>query len=524
MITVAAVAGALGVPAGALLKAFPVIVGEDELRLVMLRGDHRVNETKLRNAIGAQVRPARPEEFEDRIGPAGYIGPVGTDVPILLDQGVAPGGYVTGANRPNAHLRGVEPGRDFRFESVDIRTVEAGRHRRRRRRSGSSPRSRWATSSSSARATPSRSARPTSTRPAASTRSGWAPTGSGPRASPPRRSSSSPTSTASAGRASIAPFDVELVGLGKEGTEERALAERALRRAAGDRARRALRRPRHRPGREVRRRRAARRAAAADGRQAHARERARSRRRCAAGASSTACRARVSRTRRRTCGGASRRASAAHVPPALRAGPLRPAAAEQTLAGQPLNPWTIPNAIGYIRLALIPVFLVLALSSESGTDALPLVIFAVIGWSDYLDGIAARVTGQYSRLGTLLDPLVDRLLVLSGIIVCWHFELLPALGAGAARRPRGVRRGARALRHAPRHRPEGQLARPRGRLAGHERAVLRHGGRRLARRRVSLRRPGAGARERCAVRSGRGAADSCQTLNVSLSIAMLAAP
>jgi cardiolipin synthase len=95
------------------------------------------------------------------------------------------------------------------------------------------------------------------------------------------------------------------------------------------------------------------------------------------------------------------------------------------MAGAPLRPWTIPNAIGYVRLALIPVFLVLALSSESGTDAQPAVLFAVIGWSDYLDGIAARVTGQYSRLGALLDPLVDRLLVLSGVIVCWHFELLP---------------------------------------------------------------------------------------------------
>lgn len=107
-----------------------------------------------------------------------------------------------------------------------------------------------------------------------------------------------------------------------------------------------------------------------------------------------------------------------------RSGPPPP----ETLAGQPLNPWTIPNAIGYVRLALIPVFLLLALSSESGTDALPLVLFAVIGWSDYLDGIAARVTGQYSRLGTLLDPLVDRMLVLSGIVVCWHFELLPRWG------------------------------------------------------------------------------------------------
>ncbi|HWT24309.1 MAG TPA: CDP-alcohol phosphatidyltransferase family protein [Solirubrobacteraceae bacterium] len=114
-----------------------------------------------------------------------------------------------------------------------------------------------------------------------------------------------------------------------------------------------------------------------------------------------------------------------------RSGPPPP----QTLAGQPLNPWTIPNAIGYVRLALIPVFLVVALSSGTGTDATAVVIYAVIGWSDYLDGIAARVTGQYSRLGTLLDPLVDRLLVISGVVVCWHFELLPrwALALLAAR-------------------------------------------------------------------------------------------
>ena len=104
-----------------------------------------------------------------------------------------------------------------------------------------------------------------------------------------------------------------------------------------------------------------------------------------------------------------------------RSGPPPP----ETLAGQPLRPWTLPNAIGYIRLALLPVFLVLAFRSDNGTDAWPLVIFAVIGFSDYLDGITARLTGQYSRMGTLLDPLVDRLLVISGVIVCWHFDLLP---------------------------------------------------------------------------------------------------
>jgi cardiolipin synthase (CMP-forming) len=104
-----------------------------------------------------------------------------------------------------------------------------------------------------------------------------------------------------------------------------------------------------------------------------------------------------------------------------RSGPPPP----QTTAGNPLAPWTIPNAIGYVRLALIPVFLVLAFGSDDGRDTAAAVLFAVIGWSDYLDGIAARVTGQYSRLGALMDPLTDRLLAVAGLAVCWRFALLP---------------------------------------------------------------------------------------------------
>ena len=126
LVTVAEVAGRLGVPAGALLKAYPVMVQDRGLVLVMVRGDHRVNDIKLQNALGAEFRPARDDEFAQRIGPAGYIGPVGADVPILLDDAVAPGGYVTGANREGAHLTGVEPGRDFPFKRADVRTVEAG--------------------------------------------------------------------------------------------------------------------------------------------------------------------------------------------------------------------------------------------------------------------------------------------------------------------------------------------------------------------------------------------------------------
>ncbi len=97
----------------------------------------------------------------------------------------------------------------------------------------------------------------------------------------------------------------------------------------------------------------------------------------------------------------------------------------QTRSDQPLNPWTIPNAIGFARLAGIPVFLILALSSGDGHSTAATILFAVIGWADYLDGFAARLTGQYSRLGALLDPIIDRLLVVSGMVVCWHFSLLP---------------------------------------------------------------------------------------------------
>ena len=111
-------ASALGVPTGALIKAMPVVIEGDGLVLVLIRGDHRLNEIKLANHLGAAARPARPEEIEARIGPVGFIGPVGADVPILMDEAIGEAGLVTGANRPDAHLIGVEPGRDFAFETL----------------------------------------------------------------------------------------------------------------------------------------------------------------------------------------------------------------------------------------------------------------------------------------------------------------------------------------------------------------------------------------------------------------------
>ena len=107
-----------------------------------------------------------------------------------------------------------------------------------------------------------------------------------------------------------------------------------------------------------------------------------------------------------------------------RSGPPPP----ETRRKEPLHPWTLPNAIGFVRIALVPVFLAVALSSDDGRDGTAFLLFAVIAWSDYLDGLTARLTGQYSRLGALLDPLTDRLLVVAGAIVAWEFELLPRWG------------------------------------------------------------------------------------------------
>ena len=96
-----------------------------------------------------------------------------------------------------------------------------------------------------------------------------------------------------------------------------------------------------------------------------------------------------------------------------------------TRAGQPLRPFTIPNLIGYLRLIGIPLFLIIAFSSDDGRDWTAALLFFLIAGGDYVDGFLARVTGQYSRLGALMDPVIDRLTILSGLIVCWYFELLP---------------------------------------------------------------------------------------------------
>jgi prolyl-tRNA synthetase len=126
LVTVDEVSAALGVPPGAGLKAIPVVVEGRGLVLTLVRGDHRLNELKLERALGAEARPAQRDEIEAELGPPGFIGPVGAKVDVLKDAAIQGEGYYAGANKPDTHLVGVAPGRDFAFEEADIRVIEAG--------------------------------------------------------------------------------------------------------------------------------------------------------------------------------------------------------------------------------------------------------------------------------------------------------------------------------------------------------------------------------------------------------------
>ena len=95
---------------------------------------------------------------------------------------------------------------------------------------------------------------------------------------------------------------------------------------------------------------------------------------------------------------------------------------------------TVPNILSFIRLALVPVFLVLIIAGE---DALALVVLVISSVSDYLDGVIARRFGQITRLGQLLDPAADRLFIFAaliglasrGIIPWWLFIVIVARDA-----------------------------------------------------------------------------------------------
>jgi len=116
--TVQAVASALDVRPGNLVKAFPIVAERRGYVVVFVRGDHRVNEIKLANALGESFRPAREDELH---APAGYLGPP-DGAPALYDAAVTPGRYVAGGNRPDHHMVVEVDG----GPRIDVRSVEAG--------------------------------------------------------------------------------------------------------------------------------------------------------------------------------------------------------------------------------------------------------------------------------------------------------------------------------------------------------------------------------------------------------------
>jgi cardiolipin synthase len=83
---------------------------------------------------------------------------------------------------------------------------------------------------------------------------------------------------------------------------------------------------------------------------------------------------------------------------------------------------TVPNVLSFLRLGLVPVFLVLIVRGE---DALALVVLVVSSVTDYLDGVIARRFDQITRLGQLLDPAADRLFIFAALIGLAVREILP---------------------------------------------------------------------------------------------------
>ena len=116
----------LDVDPRATAKAMPV-VADGRVVLALVRGDDRLNEMKLLEALGEDFRPAEQEEIRQAFGAAGgSIGPVGAAVEVLADESLREGQYVVGANRDDVHLRGVQAGRDFEPRFADLREIREG--------------------------------------------------------------------------------------------------------------------------------------------------------------------------------------------------------------------------------------------------------------------------------------------------------------------------------------------------------------------------------------------------------------
>ncbi len=87
----------------------------------------------------------------------------------------------------------------------------------------------------------------------------------------------------------------------------------------------------------------------------------------------------------------------------------------------------VPNVLTLLRILLIPVFIILFVNPTPDQSLAAAIVFAVAAVTDMLDGYIARRTGQVTKLGKLLDPLADKLLVLSALILLMNVERVSAL-------------------------------------------------------------------------------------------------
>jgi prolyl-tRNA synthetase len=126
--TIEDIVGFLGVPASHQIKSLVYRFGDESL-LVLVRGDHQLNEAKLQSTLGGEARPAQPQEIQAIMGAdAGSLGPVkASGLRILSDHTLNGRKNLTcGANQNDFHLSGVTPGRDYQAEYFDLRVVQAG--------------------------------------------------------------------------------------------------------------------------------------------------------------------------------------------------------------------------------------------------------------------------------------------------------------------------------------------------------------------------------------------------------------
>lgn len=87
----------------------------------------------------------------------------------------------------------------------------------------------------------------------------------------------------------------------------------------------------------------------------------------------------------------------------------------------------IPNALTVFRILLVPVFIALVLNSDQGWTVAGAIVFGIAGATDQVDGWLARRWHVESRFGQLADPLADRLMIDSAVILLWHAGRLPLL-------------------------------------------------------------------------------------------------